>query len=60
MTLGRVRSPRGRMALAQALEKNKEVEVGTFRVNEIFLFQSELKPTGAVYTKLRDLAMKQE
>jgi len=58
LTLGRVRSPRGRMALAQALEKNKEVEVGTFRVNEVFLFQSELKPTGAVYTKLRDFRMK--
>jgi 2'-5' RNA ligase len=60
LTLGRVRSPRGKMALAQVLEKNKEVEVGAFRVNEVILFRSELKPTGAVYTKLQDFPMKQD
>jgi len=58
LTLGRVRSPRGRADLARALEEQKESEVGTFRASEVFLFRSELKPTGAVYTKLRSFEMK--
>ncbi len=59
LTLGRVRSPRGRTGLAQALEANKEAQVGTFRASEVFLFRSELKPSGAVYTKLREFRMKE-
>ncbi len=58
LTLGRVRSPRGKAALARALEEHKEAEVGGFRADEVFLFRSELKPTGAVYTKLRNFEMK--
>ena len=57
LTLGRVRSSRGKSALAQVLEKNKEVEIGNFRAGEVFLFRSELKPSGAVYTKLLDFRM---
>jgi 2'-5' RNA ligase len=58
LTLGRVRSSRGKAALAQALEKQKEAEVGTFRAGEVFLFRSELKSSGAVYTKLKDFPMR--
>ena len=57
LTLGRVRSSRGKSALAQVLEKHREVEIGNFRASEVFLFRSELKPSGAVYTKLRDFRM---
>ena len=60
LTLGRVRSSRGKSALGQAMEKHKEVEVGNFRASEVFLFRSELQPSGAVYTKLRDFRMKRE
>ncbi len=60
LTLGRVRSSRGKSALAQVLEKHKETEVGNFRAREVFLFRSELKPSGAVYTKLWDFSMGQE
>ena len=59
LTLGRVRSSRGKPALAQILENNKEVEIGNFRADEVFLFRSELKPSGAVYTKLKDFPMRQ-
>jgi 2'-5' RNA ligase len=58
LTLGRVRSSRGKAALAQALDRQKDAEIGTFRAGEVFLFRSELKPTGAVYTKLGDFPMR--
>ena len=58
LTLGRVRSPRGRVSLAEAIEKNKGFEVGVFRPSEVFLFRSDLKPSGAVYTKLKNFPMK--
>jgi 2'-5' RNA ligase len=54
LTLGRVRSPRGRAGLAQALEKQQGVEIGSFQPQEVILFRSELRPSGAVYTKLRE------
>lgn len=60
LTLGRVRSPRGKGGLAQAIEKHRETEVGTFQVREVFLFRSELRPSGAVYTKLKEFPMGKE
>jgi len=57
LTLGRVRSPKGMNPLIQAMEKHKDAEIGFFRVNEVHLFQSELKASGAVYTKLRAFLM---
>jgi 2'-5' RNA ligase len=60
LTLGRVRSPQGKVALARVVEDNKDAEVGTFLAQGVFLFQSELKPSGAVYTKLREFEMKEQ
>jgi 2'-5' RNA ligase len=57
LTLGRVRSPRGRAGLAQALEKHQGVEIGTFQAQEVILFRSELRPSGAVYTKLGEFPL---
>jgi 2'-5' RNA ligase len=57
LTLGRVRSPKGRGLLAEAVESHKDAEVGTFRVSEVYLFKSELRPSGAVYSKLRTFPM---
>ena len=57
LTLGRVRSPRGKGSLAQAVEKHRDVEIGSFPVNVVYLFKSELKPSGAVYTKLQTFPM---
>jgi RNA 2',3'-cyclic 3'-phosphodiesterase len=54
LTMGRVRSPRGRAGLAQVLEKHQGVEIGIFQTQEVILFRSELRPSGAVYTKLRE------
>jgi 2'-5' RNA ligase len=57
LTMGRVRSPRGRVGLAQALEKFQGVEIGTFQAQAVILFRSELRPSGAVYTKLKEFPM---
>jgi 2'-5' RNA ligase len=60
LTIGRVRSSRGKASLAQAVENLRDVEIGSYPVNEVFLFRSELKPSGAVYTKLQTFPMGQK
>ena len=60
LTLGRVRSLRGKANLSQAVESRKGVEVGIFQAREVILFRSELKPSGAVYTKLKEFPMGKE
>ncbi len=52
LTLGRVKSPKGRDALVQALEAQKTVRLGEWRLEELDLMQSVLQSGGAVYTKL--------
>lgn len=53
LTMGRVRSGRNLSELHRCLLGNQNWEVGTFEAREIVLFKSDLKPTGAVYTRLR-------
>lgn len=53
LTMGRVRSGRNLSELQRCLVGNQNWEVGTFETQEIVLFKSDLKPTGAVYTRLR-------
>jgi 2'-5' RNA ligase len=50
LTLGRVKRQGSR--LAQMLRTFKPGSIGSFKVREITLFESELRSTGAVYTKL--------
>ena len=50
LTLGRVRSPRGEKALAQALSAAGAPAFGSWTASEVVLYESRLKPTGAVYT----------
>lgn len=53
LTLGRLKSPKGKRELTQRLEEHKYCECGTFEAKEVFFFKSELKPGGARYTKLK-------
>ena len=56
LTLGRVK---GKIASAQmktAIDKLKGFESESFEIREIFLFKSELRPTGAVYSKVQRVA----
>lgn len=53
LTLGRIKTSRGLIGLARALEKGEEYTAGQFVASGLSLIQSELTPRGAVYTKLK-------
>ena len=52
LTLGRVRSGRGKDSLVKAVESNAEVDLGHLRIDEVTLFESDLTPQGAIYAAL--------
>ncbi|OGO68856.1 MAG: 2'-5' RNA ligase [Chloroflexi bacterium RBG_19FT_COMBO_62_14] len=55
LTLGRVRrdaDPKAVSDLGRAVEGEEQGSLGSMGVDEVCLFQSDLKPDGAVYTKL--------
>ena len=52
LTLGRVKSYQGLPPLLKLLENDRKSEFGRMEVNELSLFKSTLKPTGAEYTKV--------
>jgi 2'-5' RNA ligase len=52
LTLGRVRSSRGRRELQECLERNEHHPVGDCYVDHISLVKSDLYPSGPVYTIL--------
>ena len=56
LTLGRVRSPRGKDELVKYLLDERERVFGEINVDRVILFKSELKPTGAVYTVLKEFS----
>ncbi len=58
LTIGRVRSLKGRGEFGRAIEERQKVEIGVFRAEEIILFQSKLTPAGAIYTKLKTFPMR--
>ncbi len=58
LTIGRVRSLKGKGGFVQALEEHQKVEIGPFRAEEVILFQSKLTPAGPIYTKLKAFPMK--
>jgi len=57
LTLGRVRSGKGRPGLLQRMENRLEADLGEFRVERLVLFKSDLRPTGPIYTELRALKL---
>jgi 2'-5' RNA ligase len=57
LTLGRMKSSRGREELVGRMEKHKEEELGDFQVERVILFKSDLRPTGPIYTPLKDLKL---
>lgn len=58
LTLGRFRSSKGKMVLMEKLETYKEVRLGIIDVNHISLMRSDLGPTGAKYTRITVLPLK--
>jgi 2'-5' RNA ligase len=58
LTLGRVRSPKGKTSLTQMIEGNAHLGLGSFRVEQVVLFRSDLRPEGAVYSRLQEFPLK--
>jgi 2'-5' RNA ligase len=57
LTLGRVKSPRGRYGLTKWLGELKPVAAEPFQVSEIILYRSNLSPQGATYSPLRKILL---
>ena len=57
LTLGRVKDKRNRQALTDTIASLKLPEFNSFDVAEIILYKSDLRPTGAIYTKLHRMPL---
>lgn len=57
LTLGRVNSSRGKEELIRRMERYREEEFGEISVERMVLFKSDLKPTGPIYTPLREIEL---
>jgi 2'-5' RNA ligase len=52
LTLARIKEYKGLTGLAETVKKNEDYIAGSFTAGGLTLFKSDLKPTGAIYTKL--------
>jgi 2'-5' RNA ligase len=57
LTLGRLKSSRGKGELVGRMEKHKEEEFGDLKVERVILFKSDLKPSGPTYTPLKEMKL---
>ena len=57
LTLGRMKSSRGKEELVRRMEKYKEEGFGDFQVERVVLFKSDLKPSGPIYTLLKEMKL---
>ena len=57
LTVGRVRSGKGRSELLRRMEHFFGEDLGEFLVERIVLFKSDLRPTGPMYTELEALKL---
>ena len=57
LTIGRVKDRRKLQALIDAMAELKIPEFDSFDVTEIILYKSNLRPTGAIYTKLHRMSL---
>ena len=58
LTLGRTRQGGKPDASAEFIQKSQAKVFGAFQANSLILFRSELKPDGAVYSKLAEITFK--
>ena len=57
LTIGRVKDRRGLQSLADAMATLNVPEFNSFDADEIILYKSDLRPTGAIYTKLHRMPL---
>lgn len=54
LTLGRLKVPGSAVGFPKVLEEGKNYQAGSFRCGGLVLFRSDLRPEGAIYTKLEE------
>jgi RNA 2',3'-cyclic 3'-phosphodiesterase len=57
LTLGRIKDSHGLTGLDVAMKKHGAFAAGEFTSKELILFQSQLTPQGALYTRLAEFAL---
>ena len=57
LTLGRMKSNRGKENLVPRIEKHQDDELGNFQVEQLVLLKSDLRPSGPIYTALREMKL---
>jgi 2'-5' RNA ligase len=57
LTLGRVKGKIASDRMLAAIDKLKEFESESFETHQVILFKSELRPSGAVYTRVQAIAL---
>lgn len=60
LTLGRVRSPRGRGALVEGLKALEVPILGEMILESVDLMRSQLHPTGAIYTIIQSFPLERQ
>jgi 2'-5' RNA ligase len=58
LTVGRVKGRLNRSKLGEALEALGEFQTASFKAQSVVLFQSDLRPNGAVYSRLAEVPLK--
>lgn len=54
LTLGRLKVPGSAVGFPKVLEEGNNYQAGSFRCIGLTLFRSDLRPTGAIYTKIEE------
>ena len=57
LTIGRVKDRRRLQSLIEAMSTQELPEFNSFDADEIILYKSDLRPTGAIYTKLHRMPL---
>ncbi len=52
LTLGRVKVPGSAVGFSKVLDESRSYKAGSFRAEALTLFRSDLRPEGAIYTRL--------
>jgi 2'-5' RNA ligase len=57
LTIGRIKGTIDPSRMAEALQMIESFESRRFTIQEVVLFQSELQPQGAIYTRLKTISL---
>jgi 2'-5' RNA ligase len=59
LTLCRVKDSKAGLKLAQTVENYRDLKLGTISVDSVLVYQSQLTPSGPIYTVLGEFKLKQ-